>query len=211
MLNTKKGLTLLEIILAAAIMAIGIVPIMRFGPTILQTRSKMTQKTESIFLATRKVEDLRGRIFNNFSQDYNQAGIFPNGTYEYSVTDDLGVDIKAISVSVWHTGHPDKKFILNAKVAQRGLYIPPPVARVANFTQAKSYNDIQSALNEAQTNDEIRMRADTFIEDILVFVGVKLTGGWNEYFDSRDGYTTVNGSMQFIEEGSSEIKYFIIE
>ena len=119
MLNSKKGLTLLEIMAAALIMTFGIVPIMRFAPTILRTKATVEKMTECIFLATQKMEEVRGRALDDFDQDYNDSGTLLSGKYGYSIEDNLGADIKTISVSAWDIDRPADKYVLYTKIARR--------------------------------------------------------------------------------------------
>ena len=213
MSNSRKGLTLLEIIAAVLIMAFGIVPIMRFAPTILQVRNKMDRSTQSVFLSMQKIEELRGRILADFYKEggYGEAERTfpqPHDDYRYSVEDDLSRDIKTISVSVWHADNPGDIFTLYTKIASRGVY--KPTDRVANFSLYKSYHLIQDAVNEARRGDEIRALVDIYIENVIVNTGIKLSGGWSADFISNDSFSTVNGSIEFIG-GESEIEGFVIE
>lgn len=122
MLKSKKGLTLVEIILTVLIMSFGIVPIMDLAPTILRTSIGIEETTESIFLAIQKIEETRGKILHNFNKDYNESGTpfsSPHDKYKYAITDNLNPDIKTIEVNVWHIDKPDSKFILYTKIAER--------------------------------------------------------------------------------------------
>lgn len=123
-MGRRKGFTLLEIILAVMIMAVGIISIMRFGPTILQVRSNIDKDTESIFLAIKKMEELRGRILYDFDKPggYSEgeaAFLPPHSDYRYIVRDNMNPLIKTIEVNIWHMNSAGKRIILYTKIAKR--------------------------------------------------------------------------------------------
>jgi len=215
--NFKKGLTLLEIIVAVLIMSLGLIPIVRFAPTILRSKANTEQITESAFLATRKIEEVRGKVLDDFAKEggYAESNIAfpaPHSSYRYTITDDLNPVIKTISVSAWHVERTNEKLILHTKIANRGSYRPS--GRVANFTLGRSYHWIQEAVNEAGLGHDIRTRTDTFTEgSLLINVGIDLSGGWNEDFTARESYTTINSivTIDLPDDQTVHMKYFTID
>lgn len=215
--NFKKGLTLLEVILAVLIMTLGLTPIVRLAPTILRSKANTEQITESAFLATRKIEEVRGRVLDNFGKEdgYGESNVSfpsPHSSYKYTITDDLDPVIKTISVSAWHVERTNDKLTLYTKIANRGSY--RPTDRVANFTLGRSYHWIQEAVNEASPGHDIRTQTDTFVEaSLLINVGLELSGGWNEYFTARESYSTISGTVtiDLPDDQTVHMGYFIID
>jgi prepilin-type N-terminal cleavage/methylation domain-containing protein len=130
MLN-KRGLTFIELIVAILIMSLGVVAIMWWGPGLLRAKADTERLTESTFLASDKLEEIKGKILD----DYDLAGGYavsstafpaPYTDYRYSITDDdynIGMgtvpDIREISISAWHIEESDNPVTLYTKVARR--------------------------------------------------------------------------------------------
>jgi hypothetical protein len=128
-MKAQAGLTFLEIVLATLIMAVGIVPLMRLAPAILQVTRGSEHITECVFLATRVLEDTKGNVHD----EYDRVGGFGQGAtafpqtafadYRFSIADDdyqLPVpDIRTISVSVWHIDQPGRVVALHTRIARR--------------------------------------------------------------------------------------------
>jgi Tfp pilus assembly protein PilV len=128
-MKSQQGLTFLEIVAAALIMALGVVPLMRLAPAILQTTVGTEHLTECVFLATRVLEGTKGSVHD----DYDRAGgfaqpatAFPQpdyAAYRFSVTDDdyqaPVPDIRTISVLVWHADEPGRAVALYTRIARR--------------------------------------------------------------------------------------------
>jgi len=219
----KKGLTLLEIILAIAIMAFAIVPIMNFAPSIMSNKEGVEQMTESLFLATQKMEEVRGLVMTDFAATRAEGETALTGDYSdyrYDVTDDLGTDIKAIRVRAWHNLDSADKIVLHTLIARR-IGGPPPNGeyKVYNFALARKYLLIQSAVSDmdVEKNHTVGARDETFIEDVVIDCdwvdgGAILVGGYGSDWVTPDGttVTTISGSVT-IEAGEVEMKYFVIE
>lgn len=220
----KKGLTLLEIILAIAIMAFAIVPIMNFAPSIMSNKEGVEQMTESVFLATQKMEEVRGFVMTDFAATRAEGETAFTGDYSgyrYDVTDDPGVNIKTIRVRAWHQLDPSDKIVLHTLIARRigGSPPPPPTSRVYNFVLAQGYSLIQSPVSDidVKKSHTVGARDEIFTEDIVINCnwtdgGAILVGGYGSDWVPPDGttVTTISGSVT-IEAGVVEMKYFVIE
>lgn len=106
-------------------MAFGIVPIMRLSPDMVRMKANITIRSNCMFLAKEMMEDLKGRVFGDFSANYSQAATTFNDTeyadyvnYRYSIADTGNASIKNITLSVWLDG-TDDIFTLYTKLANR--------------------------------------------------------------------------------------------
>lgn len=226
----KKGLTLIEIIVAVMIMAFGIVPIMRFGPDIFRAREGSQEVTQATFLATRVIEETRGRVFNDYFHTYSTLEDTnfeePFEEYVYSISDDADGVFRTLHVSVWHQDNEDNPVELYTKIAWRTGMEYVPTDRVANMTLRKSYHYIQNALDDPDIKGssvqehDIRAQADAvggvFEETITALHTehglrvLRVSGGWNEDFSVSDSYSTIRGSLTH-DTGNHYFKNFVIE
>lgn len=121
-LNFSRSFTFLEVLAALVILSIALVPIMVWVPTSMQTKLKTERLTVAGFLCQGKIEELHRKIINNFNYDYHANSVAfgaPYQGYYYNVTDDLGSDLKTISVSVWHSESPQNETTYYTQVARR--------------------------------------------------------------------------------------------
>lgn len=131
MLNLYKddGYTLLEVIIAIAVLSIALIPLMEMLPRAFLLDRQLEREAKVAFLAQRKLEEAKSKIIYDFSQDYSEtANAFPSpdSDYKYIVSDDLGTEIKEITIDAWYDGDgnggigSDEEHIeLNTKVAKR--------------------------------------------------------------------------------------------
>jgi Tfp pilus assembly protein PilV len=93
------GLTLIEVVIASALLIVAIVPILKCLTVAHASAIKIEHKTRSFILAQAKLDQIRARsIYNytNFAEDSNSL----DGSYLCKVTDNLGDPLKTITVSV---------------------------------------------------------------------------------------------------------------
>lgn len=74
---------------------------------------------------------------------------------------------------------------------------------VKNINSGIMYSTLQSAYNAAADNDSIRVQAVNFVGDLIVNrpVNITLTGGYDCFFVTRSGNTTVKGKIQTMPGG----------
>lgn len=122
-LRLKRGFTIIELIASLAILSIALLPLLNWLPISIQTQLKTERKTKAIFLAQGKLEELRTAIINNFDQDYNVLNPLafnpPYQNFRYSITDDLDINLKTISVKAWHIENPQDETIFYTQIARR--------------------------------------------------------------------------------------------
>ncbi len=120
-LNNHKGFTLIETVIALAILSIGLMAIMALQTTSLKTSFKARKVTYSAFQGTDMVEKL---MANNFDQvnpfnsaDLNQPHTITDGKcitqYTVSNNDSPIPNVKTITVSSW--------WVDGNQTAQKGL------------------------------------------------------------------------------------------
>ncbi len=118
----KKGFSLVELIASIVIISIALVPLLNWLPLSIQTHLKAERKTKSIFLAQGKLEEIRAAITNNFNRDFNLDPTPFSPPYQdffFSITDDLNVNLKTISVKAWHNENPKDETTFYTKAARR--------------------------------------------------------------------------------------------
>ena len=122
-LKSKTGFSFLEVLAALVILSAALIPVMLWVPTSIQTKLQTERKTIAIFLCQSKIEELHYSIINNFTKDNNVTSAhFPPPLpqdYLYTVTDDLNVNLKTISVSVWQNENPENETTYYTQVAKR--------------------------------------------------------------------------------------------
>ncbi len=132
-MNTK-GFTLIEILAAVMIIAIGLAPVVKTLPEGLKSLRLVERNTKAVFLAQDKIDEVRSRILgDNTSYGFNKSGGYTetgnfsyDADYCYAVTDDMGSSIKEISVTVWFDEDGDgaqdaseEAVRLDTKIAER--------------------------------------------------------------------------------------------
>jgi len=128
-LSQQNGFTLLELLLAIAILSIAIIPIMSIFPQVLLMSSKMERESRITFLAQKKLEEVKSQAISDFSQNYSSSATAFSGSdsmFKYVISDVVDNTIRSIRVTVWHdkdgsdTINGDEEWIeLNTKVAER--------------------------------------------------------------------------------------------
>jgi Tfp pilus assembly protein PilV len=83
----SAGLTLTEVVIASAILIIGIVPVLKgltsanLGTTIIE------QKSRSLILAQAKLDEIKARSVYHYSQSYSQSNMLIESSYLCNITD----------------------------------------------------------------------------------------------------------------------------
>jgi len=128
-LALERGFTILEILFAIVILSIALIPLMKMLPEALILDAQMERETKVVFLAQRKMEEVKNKAIYDFSQDYAESATAfpsPDSTFKYTVSDDQGTGIKEITVNVWYDKNgngsvdmDEEDIELNTKVAER--------------------------------------------------------------------------------------------
>jgi prepilin-type N-terminal cleavage/methylation domain-containing protein len=126
--SNELGFTFIEVIAAMTIMAVALIPIISIFPNVFIINRQVEHVTTATFLAEKKMEEIKSQIFSDFSSSYGEFAAFsePHSAYKYIVTDDEGVGIKELSITVWYDENDDDviddnedQVNLNIKMADR--------------------------------------------------------------------------------------------
>jgi Tfp pilus assembly protein PilV len=87
-LNKRSaGLTLTEVVIASAILIIGIVPVLKGLASANLGTKIIEQKSRSLILAQAKLDEIKARSVYHYSQSYSQSNVLIEGSYLCNITD----------------------------------------------------------------------------------------------------------------------------
>ncbi len=96
-----KGFTLAEVLVAAMLLTLVMVPILRGLTSAHSLDIKVERRMRSLTLAEAKLEDIRGRSIYNYGLNFNDPSSSLDGAYLCRVADvPAGLDLRSIVVSV---------------------------------------------------------------------------------------------------------------
>lgn len=110
--NSKRsaGLTLIEVVIASALLAVVLIPILRSLTTAHASSVKVEHKSRSLILAQAKLEEIKARSiydYTNGGGSFAESNTVLDGSYLCNVTDDSGDPLKTIAVSVGFDSNGD--------------------------------------------------------------------------------------------------------
>ncbi|MCP4650840.1 MAG: hypothetical protein GY853_12290 [PVC group bacterium] len=132
--NKREAFTLTEVLAGIVLLALAIIPMANYLTQSFVISVREERITKTIFLAERKMEELKGKIIYDFNTDRDaKATAFTDpgyGNYKYIVDDQTIATkksgLKQIQVQVWYDEDGDKvidsdeeSVTLNTKIAQR--------------------------------------------------------------------------------------------
>ncbi|MGA1979395.1 MAG: hypothetical protein ABSG99_02360 [Sedimentisphaerales bacterium] len=99
------GLTLIEVVIASALLAAAMVPILKCLTVAHASAIRIEHKSRSLLLAQAKLDQIRARSIYNYTNSGNPLGFAESGTpldglYLCNVTDNKDDFLKTITVSV---------------------------------------------------------------------------------------------------------------
>ena len=96
-----SGFTLTEVVVAASLLLLAMVPILRGMAIAHSTTATIERKTKSLALAQTKLDEIKARSINNFATFFAQTNIMIEGAYLCTVTESsAGAKLKNLTVSV---------------------------------------------------------------------------------------------------------------
>jgi Tfp pilus assembly protein PilV len=106
------GLTIIEVVIAAALLAAAMVPILKCLTIVHASASKIEHKSRSLLLAQAKLNEIRARSIYHYTNDGTAGGFAETGTsldglYLCNVTDNEADPLKTITVSVGFDSNGD--------------------------------------------------------------------------------------------------------
>jgi Tfp pilus assembly protein PilV len=99
--NRAAGLTLTEVVVAAALLAVAIIPILKALTTAHLNATTIERRTRSLMLAEAKLDEIKARSIYNYGDTFAESGSSLDGSYLGNV-EDVSVDsnLRKITVSV---------------------------------------------------------------------------------------------------------------
>jgi Tfp pilus assembly protein PilV len=99
---TKRsaGLTIIEVVIASALLAAAMVPILKCLTIVHAGATKIEHKTCSLILAQAKLDQIRARSIYNYNASFVEDSNSLDGSYLCKVIDDSGDPLRTITVSV---------------------------------------------------------------------------------------------------------------
>ncbi|MDD5328003.1 MAG: hypothetical protein PHY02_09375 [Phycisphaerae bacterium] len=109
--NAKRfaGLSIVEVVIASALLAIAIVPMLQCLTVAHANNINIEHKSVSLVLAQAKLDEIKARSVYNYTNGGSFAGnnISLGGSYRCNVTDDSDDQLKTITVSVGFDSNGD--------------------------------------------------------------------------------------------------------
>jgi Tfp pilus assembly protein PilV len=97
----RFGFTLTEVVVAASLLLIAIVPILKALTAVHLNSTLIERRTKSLVLAQAKLDDIKARSIYSYSSSYNQSNTVLETSYLCNVADSgSGSDIRTMTVSV---------------------------------------------------------------------------------------------------------------
>ena len=94
-----SGITLAEVVVASSLLIVSLIPILKAMTTTQMTGRLVEQKTIALVYAEAKLDHIKARSVNDFSEDFNESSVLlGNGCYG-TVSDDGNATLKTITVS----------------------------------------------------------------------------------------------------------------
>ena len=99
--NRLAGFTLVEVVMASALLIIAIVPILKALTAAQVTGNIIERRTRSLTLAQAKLDEIKARSVYNYSDNFNENDLSLDGSYLCDVQDaSSGTNLRTITVSV---------------------------------------------------------------------------------------------------------------
>ncbi|NQV33873.1 MAG: hypothetical protein HQ515_14360 [Phycisphaeraceae bacterium] len=96
----QAGLSIVEVVVAASLLVVAVVPILKALTVAQVTGRLMGRKTQSLVLAQAKISDVQARVLYDFSSNNDETATSLGGSYLCNVSDNEDATLKTVSVSV---------------------------------------------------------------------------------------------------------------
>ena len=122
-----KGLTLTDVVVASALLAVSIVPMLRGLTGSHMTSTAIEHKTQSLILAKSKMEEIKARCAGDYSISFGENNVSLDASFYGNVSDSAeGTDLRVIEVSAGYDIDGDSVLdtdeidaVLSTKIARR--------------------------------------------------------------------------------------------
>jgi Tfp pilus assembly protein PilV len=96
----SAGLTLIEVIVASALLVLAIIPILKGLTTVHSHTVMIEQRTMSLVYAQAKLDDIKARSIYGYSSNFANSSYVISGHYLGKVEDNQDPNLRTITVSV---------------------------------------------------------------------------------------------------------------
>jgi Tfp pilus assembly protein PilV len=94
------GVTLTEVVVASAILAVAVVPILKALTIAQVTGTTIERKTRSLALAQGKLDEIRAKSVYHYSDSFAASSLSLDGSYRCNVSDNQNATLRTVTVSV---------------------------------------------------------------------------------------------------------------
>jgi len=98
--RSGRGLTLVEVIIASALLVVAIIPILKGLTTVHSHTVMIERRTMSLVYAQGKLDDIKARSIYLYDSNFAENSYAISGLYLGTVEDDRDPNLRTISVSV---------------------------------------------------------------------------------------------------------------
>ena len=97
--RTRRGLSIIEVVTASALLIIAIVPILRSLTKAHMYSAEVVTITQSLILAQKKLDEIKADSVYHYSSSFTANDTVLSGSYLCDVTDDGDTSLRTITVS----------------------------------------------------------------------------------------------------------------
>ena len=98
--RARRGVTLTEVVVAATLLAVAIVPVLRALTVAQAMGTVIERKTQFLVLAQGTLDEIRARAFHHYDGSFRKDSGSLVGAYLCNVTDDQHPTLRLVTVSV---------------------------------------------------------------------------------------------------------------
>ena len=96
----RRGVTLTEVVVAATLLAVAVVPLLRALAVAQATGTIVERKTQSLILAQGRLEEIRARALHHYETSFREESERLVGAFLCTVTDDQHPNLRLVTVAV---------------------------------------------------------------------------------------------------------------
>lgn len=98
--HVRRGVTLTEVVIASALLAVAVVPVLRALTSAQAMGTVVERKTQSVILAQGTLDEIRASAFHQYDTAFGKNSEPLVGAYLCTVTDNQHPDLRLITVAV---------------------------------------------------------------------------------------------------------------
>jgi Tfp pilus assembly protein PilV len=106
----NKGITLTEVVVASTLLLVAIIPMLKGLSNSHMVSAAVEQKTHAVIMAQAKMEEIKARSINNYSDNFKENNTSLGDSYLCTVNDiPNGPNNRTVTVSVGYNDDGDNK------------------------------------------------------------------------------------------------------